>query len=114
LFDLGVSSPQLDHADRGFSFRNDGPLDMRMDRSQGITAADLVNGADDERPLQESCSRNGDERHARRIARAIVVGAPDHHDGVSSQRLCVMPFRLRPGGPVVIRRARRSRRFASR
>ena len=75
LFDLGVSSPQLDHADRGFSFRNDGPLDMRMDRSRGVTAADLVNGAD-ERELISILRRNGDERHAPRIARAIVAARP--------------------------------------
>lgn len=75
LFDLGVSSPQLDHADRGFSFRNDGPLDMRMDRSRGLTAADLVNGAD-ERELISILRRNGDERHAPRIARAIVAARP--------------------------------------
>ncbi len=75
LFDLGVSSPQLDHADRGFSFRNDGPLDMRMDRSGGVTAADLVNGAD-ERQLIAILRRNGDERHAPRIARALVAARP--------------------------------------
>ncbi len=75
LFDLGVSSPQLDLADRGFSFRNDGPLDMRMDRSQGRTAADLVNTSD-ERTLAGILQRNGDERHARRIARAIVAARP--------------------------------------
>ena len=74
LFDLGVSSPQLDLADRGFSFRNDGPLDMRMDRSQGRTAADLVNTSD-ERTLAGILQRNGDERHARRIA-AIVAARP--------------------------------------
>lgn len=75
LFDLGVSSPQLDHADRGFSYRHDGPLDMRMDRSRGITASDLVNGAD-ERELARILRTNGDERHAGRIARAIVASRP--------------------------------------
>ena len=75
LFDLGVSSPQLDLAERGFSFRHDGPLDMRMDRSQGRTAADLVNTTD-ERTLVSLLQRNGDERHARRIARAIVAARP--------------------------------------
>lgn len=75
LFDLGVSSPQLDHADRGFSYRHDGPLDMRMDRSRGATAGDLVNGAD-ERELVAILRRNGDERHAPRIARAIVAARP--------------------------------------
>lgn len=75
LFDLGVSSPQLDHADRGFSFRNDGPLDMRMDQSRGITAADVVNGAD-VHELISILRRNGDERHAPRIARALVSARP--------------------------------------
>ncbi len=75
LFDLGVSSPQLDRADRGFSFRNDGPLDMRMDRSQGPTAADVVNGYD-EPSIVDILRRHGDEPHARRIARAIVAARP--------------------------------------
>lgn len=75
LFDLGVSSPQLDVADRGFSFRNDGPLDMRMDPDSAITAADVVNGYD-QRELTELIRRNADERHAARIAAAIVTARP--------------------------------------
>ncbi|MEM7141483.1 MAG: 16S rRNA (cytosine(1402)-N(4))-methyltransferase RsmH [Actinomycetota bacterium] len=75
LFDLGVSSPQLDIAERGFSFRNDGPLDMRMDRTTTTTAADLVNDLD-ERSLVAMLKRNADESHARRIARAIVAARP--------------------------------------
>lgn len=71
LLDLGVSSPQLDEAGRGFSFRNDGPLDMRMDRSQGSTAADFVATADED-ALTETFRALGEEPQARRIARAIV------------------------------------------
>ena len=69
--DLGVSSPQLDEAERGFSFRHDGPLDMRMDRS-GESAADVVNEAS-ERELADIIFHYGEERYARRIAKAIVV-----------------------------------------
>jgi 16S rRNA (cytosine1402-N4)-methyltransferase len=69
-FDLGVSSFQLDEAGRGFSFRAEGPLDMRMGRS-GPSAADLVNTLD-ERALAELIHRFGEERHARRVARAVV------------------------------------------
>ncbi len=69
-FDLGVSSPQIDRAERGFSFRHDGPLDMRMERS-GRSAADIVNAAS-ESELAEIISELGEERHARRVARAIV------------------------------------------
>jgi 16S rRNA (cytosine1402-N4)-methyltransferase len=75
LFDLGVSSPQLDHADRGFSYRDDGPVDMRMDQSNPWSAADVVNGYDEDR-LADVIHRFGDERFARRIARAIVAARP--------------------------------------
>jgi 16S rRNA (cytosine1402-N4)-methyltransferase len=71
LFDLGVSSPQIDDAARGFSFMQDGPLDMRMTIGEGPSAADVVNGA----PLEELIRifrEFGDERFAPRIARAIV------------------------------------------
>ena len=68
--DLGVSSPQLDQADRGFSFRRDGPLDMRMERD-GDSAADIVNGAS-EAELADIIFYLGEERFARRIAKAIV------------------------------------------
>ena len=72
LFDLGVSSPQLDEARRGFSFMRDGPLDMRMDPDSGISAAAFPGGAD-EREIAAVIARLGEERHARRIARAIVA-----------------------------------------
>jgi 16S rRNA (cytosine1402-N4)-methyltransferase len=75
LFDLGVSSPQLDLAERGFSFRNDGPLDMRMDPDSTPTAADVVNGYDRDH-LIALLRRNADERHAVRIAEAIVAARP--------------------------------------
>ena len=71
LLDLGVSSFQFDQADRGFSFRNDGPLDMRMDRRGERTAADLVNDLD-EQELADLFYQYGQERHSRRIARRIV------------------------------------------
>ena len=75
LFDLGVSSPQLDRADRGFSYRHDGPLDMRMDTDATWSADDVVNGYD-ERRLADVIRRLGDERFAQRIARAIVAARP--------------------------------------
>ncbi len=71
ILDLGVSSPQLDVAERGFSFQNDGPLDMRMDDRQTLTAAELLNSADAE-GLAKIFWEYGDERDSRRIARAIV------------------------------------------
>jgi 16S rRNA (cytosine1402-N4)-methyltransferase len=71
LADLGVSSMQLDSPDRGFSFRRDEPLDMRMDRSSGATAAEML-AAVDERTLADVIYEFGEERHARRVARAIV------------------------------------------
>ena len=75
LFDLGVSSPQLDRAARGFSYRHEAPLDMRMDQRQARTAADIVNDTD-ERELAGILRAFGDERYARRIARAIVAARP--------------------------------------
>ena len=72
LLDLGVSSPQLDEAGRGFSFRFDGPLDMRMDTSRGQTAAEWVNAAS-EKELTEVIKDYGEERFAKQIARAIVA-----------------------------------------
>ena len=75
LFDLGVSSPQLDRPERGFSYRNEAPLDMRMDQSQPWTAADIVNGYEVV-DLARVLRRYGDERFANRIARAIVDARP--------------------------------------
>ena len=75
LFDLGVSSMQLDMAGRGFSFMREEPLDMRMDPEGGITAADIVNTYDEAR-LAALIWEYGEERHSRRIARAIVARRP--------------------------------------
>jgi 16S rRNA (cytosine1402-N4)-methyltransferase len=75
VLDLGVSSFQLDQAERGFSFRADGPLDMRMGRD-GATAADLVNALP-ERELADTLFQFGEERASRRIARAIVAARED-------------------------------------
>jgi 16S rRNA (cytosine1402-N4)-methyltransferase len=71
LLDLGVSSPQLDSAERGFSFQQDGPLDMRMDDRQPVTAAELVNGEDAE-TLAKIFWEFGGERDSRRFAKAII------------------------------------------
>ena len=75
LFDLGVSSPQLDVPGRGFSYRRDAVLDMRMDPTTGRTAADVVNQWDED-ALVEIFADNGEGRFARRIARAIVAARP--------------------------------------
>jgi 16S rRNA (cytosine1402-N4)-methyltransferase len=72
LLDLGVSSPQLDEAERGFSFRFDAPLDMRMDTSSGMTAAEWLATAD-EGLLTEVIRDYGEERFAKQIARAVVA-----------------------------------------
>jgi 16S rRNA (cytosine1402-N4)-methyltransferase len=75
LADFGVSSMQLDEAHRGFSFRSDGPLDMRMDTRRGLTAEQVVNQADEE-DLANLIYEFGEERRSRRIARAIVRARP--------------------------------------
>ena len=77
--DLGVSSPQLDVAERGFSFRNTGPIDMRMDRSQGMTARELIEDLDDDE-LANVLYEFGEERRSRKIARSI-------HKSLSEDRL---------------------------
>lgn len=79
LLDLGVSSPQLDRAERGFSFARPGPLDMRMDPSAGPTALDVIRDSSAER-LSEILFTFGEERHARRVARRIK-------DAVAADRL---------------------------
>ena len=70
MADLGVSSPQLDQAERGFSFMQDGPLDMRMDNSQGLTAAEWLLEIEEEK-LANIIYQYGEERYSRRIAKAI-------------------------------------------
>jgi 16S rRNA (cytosine1402-N4)-methyltransferase len=75
LADFGVSSMQLDEAHRGFSFRSEGPLDMRMDTRSGVTAAQVVNEEDEDR-LADLIYEFGEERRSRRIARAIVRARP--------------------------------------
>ncbi len=77
VMDLGVSSPQLDDPDRGFSFRFDAPLDMRMDPESGQSAAEWLNAAD-ETELARTFREYGEERYAGRIARAIVARRKSH------------------------------------
>ncbi|MSO59489.1 MAG: 16S rRNA (cytosine(1402)-N(4))-methyltransferase RsmH [Ilumatobacteraceae bacterium] len=75
LFDLGVSSPQLDQGERGFSYRLEAPLDMRMDQSQSLSALQVVNESSMEH-LAQILRENADERFAGRIAKAIVLARP--------------------------------------
>jgi len=75
LADLGVSSPHIEDSERGFSFKQAGPLDMRMDRRQAVSAADLVNGASTDE-LKRILTRYGEEPHAARIANAIAAARP--------------------------------------
>jgi 16S rRNA (cytosine1402-N4)-methyltransferase len=75
LYDLGVSSMQFDEGERGFSFRSDAPLDMRLDPTQGETAADYI-AAHDETELADAIFRFGEERNSRRIARVLKARAP--------------------------------------
>lgn len=75
MMDLGVSSPQLDNAERGFSYMNDAPLDMRMDRQSPLTAADIINGWDYS-DIKKILYEYGEERHAPQIAAKIVANRP--------------------------------------
>jgi 16S rRNA (cytosine1402-N4)-methyltransferase len=88
LLDLGVSSPQLEEADRGFSFRLDGPLDMRMDTSEGQTAAEWLASVS-EAHLEEVIRNYGEDRFAKQIARAIVA-ARSRQPIVSTQQLAAI------------------------
>lgn len=101
LLDLGVSSPQLDRAGRGFSFRADGPLDMRMDPESGVTAADLVNGLPEE-ALARLFRENGEGRLSGRIARAVVRARPLTSTGQLAEvvRAAVPPAARRKGHPA--------------
>jgi 16S rRNA (cytosine1402-N4)-methyltransferase len=105
VFDIGVSSMQLDEAARGFSFRHDGPLDMRMD-CEGRSAADLVNDAD-EGELADIFYYFGEERAARRIAKAIVA-ARAQGSIVTTGRLAQIIAQAAPGRPGAIHPATRS------
>lgn len=95
LADLGVSSPQLDRGERGFSFQKEGPLDMRMDQTQGETAADLLARLD-ERALTSLLRDFGEERHAARIARDVLA-ARDRGELVGTNALAAVVARAVPG-----------------
>lgn len=102
LFDLGVSSPQLDVGERGFSYWSDAPLDMRMDNSQDLTAEQVVN-IYAEASLVDLISANGEWRWARRIAAAIVAARPLQTTGDlvdAIKRAIPAPARRRGGHPA--------------
>lgn len=96
LLDLGVSSPQLDVAERGFSFQNDGPLDMRMDTRQPVTAATLLNTESAEE-IARIFWEYGDERESRRFARAIVHDR-ETQPFTTTRQLAELIERLSPRG----------------
>lgn len=99
LLDIGVSSPQLDEAARGFSFRLEGPLDMRMDPDSGISAADWLARAD-EGEMAEVIRRYGEERFARQIAHAIVAArkvSPIRTTGELAQIVAGAVWKREPG-----------------
>jgi 16S rRNA (cytosine1402-N4)-methyltransferase len=98
LFDLGVSSPQLDDASRGFSFMHDGPLDMRMDNLTGITAADWLASAP-EREIARVIHQYGEERFGNRIARAIVAARYDAPITTTAQLAAIVSAAVRTREP---------------
>jgi len=104
LLDLGVSSPQLDDPERGFSFRNPGPLDMRMDPSQPLSAETVVNTYG-QKDLERVIRRNGEERFATRIARAIVDHRPISDTATLAETIKeAIPAPARRTGPHPARR----------
>lgn len=102
LVDLGVSSHQLDSGERGFSFRADAPLDMRMDTTRGRTAAELIDELDDGE-LADLIFQLGEERQSRRIARAIKADKP-----TTTGALAELVKRVAPGAPGGIHPATRT------
>ena len=112
LFDLGVSSPQLDRPERGFSYRADGPLDMRMDPDEGVTASDLVNTWS-EADLARLFAANGEGRFARRIALAVVAARPlSSTTGLSDVVRDALPAAVRRQGGHPARRVFQALRVA--
>lgn len=100
LFDLGVSSPQFDEPSRGFSLQADGPLDMRMDPTSGISAADWISDAE-ESEIARVLKELGEERHARRVARAIVRAREESPIETTGRLAGVVESVLpRPHGPA--------------
>jgi len=112
LFDLGVSSPQLDRADRGFSYRADAPLDMRMDPRSGSTAAQLVNSLSEDE-LTRLFADNGEGRFARRLARAVIAARPiERTDELSDVVRRALPAAVRRQGGHPARRVFQALRVA--
>jgi 16S rRNA (cytosine1402-N4)-methyltransferase len=98
LFDLGVSSPQLDDASRGFSFMHDGPLDMRMDNLAGVTAAEWLASAP-EREIARVIHEYGEERFGNRIARAIIAARHDAPITTTTQLAAIVAAAVRTREP---------------
>ncbi len=115
VFDLGVSSPQFDKAQRGFSYRLAGPLDMRMDPQQPLSAADLVNTAS-EQELTRIFFEYGEERFAKSIARAIVRSRAEHPIEGTMELADIVKFSIpaasRRSGPHPARRVFQALRIA--
>lgn len=115
LFDLGVSSPQLDEAERGFSYNQDAPLDMRMDRDRELTAHEIVNSWD-ERDIAQILDRYGEEKFARAIARSIVktrAVAPIQNTGELAELIkSAIPAATRRTGPHPAKRSFQALRIA--
>ncbi|MDQ6418975.1 16S rRNA (cytosine(1402)-N(4))-methyltransferase RsmH [Paenibacillus sp. LHD-117] len=115
LFDLGVSSPQLDEAERGFSYNHDAPLDMRMDREEPLTAHEIVNEWE-EREIARILDRYGEEKFARNIARNIVKAravAPIEKTGELAELIkSSIPAATRRTGPHPAKRSFQALRIA--
>lgn len=107
LLDIGVSSPQLDDPERGFSFQHDGPLDMRMDPDTGESAADWLAHAE-EGEITRVIREYGEERFARRIARAIVRRREEGRPVTRTAELAALISDAVPGGPAKIHPATRT------